>query len=226
MINPIHTLVSTGEGGLVANADLALVSRGYDCWYVLFVAPSRTADLEYLQNNVEAAVLSDFGHREAEVIKQHINDVDETRLSVVVAEGPRFVIVTDDPHHGWDDDFKSLEVDIMIVEPFHVGGDFVFRINGTNPFRAVSDVVGICETHPNLPGCLVVDWISPEGSPATRLIDLEYGDAITQWELTGEGPRSFLLPMGTNAPVFDDPRYEIVRSVGEIYSIRKAVAGG
>lgn len=212
-----------------AVVDLALVSQDYSAWHLLFVAPIRTADLEYLRAKLRIALDSPFGNREAtELIRQIKKSdegagLDEDKTKTLVDEGPKFAIVTDDPRHGWDKEFTGLEVDIVIVEPFRVGDGFVFRVNGDYPARLESDVFGTCSTHPVVPGTLVVDWTIPDEAPAPGPFQMQYEGVTTSWDLVQGSSQWVLMPESEASGLHEEGSFEIVKASDETYLLRKQI---
>ena len=203
--------------------DLALVSEDYSAWFLIFVAPNKTTNLEYLRAQLEVARLNLFGYREAQYVSQQLGESDEARIEIMVADGPRFVVVTDEPRHGWDEEFRGFEVDIMVVEPFRVGEGFVFRVNGDHPIQTWPDVMGTCHRYSNLAGCLVVTWTDPDDSLPKGNLQLKYGEAMTNWVLTQGGSSWYLIPDAERFPLDEDPPFEIVRILDGAYAIRKQI---
>ena len=222
-VTPFDLILSRHPQAEQVVVDLALVSKDYSAWHLLFVAPRRTTERDRLRENLETAFLSPFGNREAIELKRHIGCVDEDKIHALVTDGLGFVIVTDDPKHGWDDEFKGLHVDIMIVEPFQVDDDFVFRINGKNPALSGSDVFAICLAYPTLPGSLTVRWTALNEPPPIGNIQLTYGNELTNWELLDGGSRLALMPEGNRSPLREPPPFEIIKGLDGTLAIRHMI---
>ena len=209
-----------------AVADLALVSEGYNAWHLLFVAPHTATDQQSLRANVETALLSPYGNREATELKRQINDLDEERTRALVIDGPRFVIVTDNPHHSLADVFGELEVDIMIVEPFQLDDEFVFRINGKNPALPEPEVLALCHANPGVAGSLELQWTALDEAPPKGTIELIYKDAPTFWEVYESGARRILFPAEGSRPLLEGVPLEIVKEIDGKYTLRQRIKEG
>ena len=107
-------------------------------------------------------------------LKRQIEELDEDRARAIVTDGPGFVIVTDNPRHGLDDEFAEFRVDIMVVEPFQLDDGFVFRINDKNPAQPVPKVLALCQANPGITGTLALQWIALDESPPQGKLDIKY----------------------------------------------------
>ena len=206
-----------------AVADLALVSEDYDAWHILFIAPHTTTNQQSLRTNVEAALLSPYGNREATELKRQIDCLDEERTRTLVIDGPRFVVVTDNPRHTLDDVFDELEVDIMIVEPFQLDDEFVFRINGKNPALPEPEVLAFCHANPNVAGSLELQWTALDEAPPKGTVELTYKDAPTYWEVYESGTKRFLFPVEGSRPLLEGVPLEIVKGIDGKYTLRQKI---
>ena len=205
-------------------ADLVLVSKEYVAWHLLFIAPHGVTDKDILRAQLETAVLSPYGNREARELKRQIKDLDEERMHALVIDGPGFVIVTDDPKHRWDEDFEGLQVGIMIVEPFQLDAEFVFRINGRNPAVYPLEVCAFCDDNPKYPGSLIVRWVDFDQPAPIGLIKLKYRNGTTNWSLSDQGSTLLLLPEGGSSPLLEPPPFELIKTLdGEIGIQRRIV---
>lgn len=224
-IAPFELILSVDPQEDQAVADLALVSKDYIAWHILFVAPHSTTDQQSLRTNLETALLSPYGNREATELKRQINDLDEEKTRALVTDGPRFVIITDNPRHRLDDEFNELQVDIMIVEPFQLDDEFVFRINGKNPALPEPEVLALCNSNPDYAGSLVVQWIALDEAPPQDTIELTYQNAPTNWQVYENNARRILIPEEGRSPLREDPPFEIVKEADGNYSLRKIIKG-
>ena len=82
------TLSREGSEAAVA-VDLVLIAEDYRDWYLLLVAPSRSANLEYLHATLDTASLNEFGTREASEIKRQIEEVDEAKVRLMIENGAK-----------------------------------------------------------------------------------------------------------------------------------------
>ena len=204
-------------------ADLALVSKKYVAWHLLFVAPHSSTDTEILQARLETALLCPYGNRESRELKRQIGDLDEPRTRAMVTDGPGLVIVTDNPKHRWDEEFKGSQAGIMIVEPFRVGDDFVFRINGKNPAIYPPPVLAFCDANPKLPGSLIVRWAAWDEPVPIGQMQLRYGNMITNWSLLDGGSALVLIPEEGRNPLHGPPPFEIFRTLDGALGIQRSM---
>lgn len=205
------------------SADLALVSKDLQAWYLLFIEPSRNADVESLIARLQIAKLHQFGVREAGELKRHIDGLDPAQLRLLVYESPTLVVITDDPRQYWRDKLAAagIDVDVMTVEPFSYGDSYVIRVNGDNPVRANNSVIGTCVGHPTFASCLLVTWYDSSRIPQLGVITLKYGDLDSEWELL-QGGSSWQLHARGSFPVSESPPFDIVASTDGSLLIRKS----
>ena len=195
------------------SVDLALVSKDLRAWYLLFVVPSRNADMESLVARLQSAKAHLFSVREAQELARHIDALDIRDTLNVIRNTPNLVVVTDDPRLDWSERLAAFRVEtsVMIVEPFPFDGHYVFRVNGDAPSETGLNVIAACEYHPTIPNCLEVYWNNPSSIPPPGLITLRYGDVDMEWHLLRGVPRWQLQPTGP-FPLPDSPPFEIVES--------------
>ena len=222
-IAPFQLILSVDPQEDQAVADLALVSKDYIAWHLLFVAPYSTTDKQSLRANLETALLSPFGNREAAELKKQIDDLDEDKTRALVTDGPRFVIVTDNPRHKLDDEFDELQVDIMVVEPFQLDDEFVLRVNGKNPALPEPEVLALCHANPGLSGSLEVQWIALDDAPPKDTIELKYRGAPTIWQVYENNTKRILIPEEVGSTLQEAPPFEIVKEVDGNYALRKKI---
>ena len=203
----------------IVNVDLALISRDYQSWCLLFVAPAKDANLSSLLHRVETASLSTCGTREALYLEKQMVGVDREKLhQLVLAEAPELIVVTDDPHHGWSAQMKKFDVKIMVVEPFRDGDDYIIRINGEYPSERRTERLATCESHPVLVNALLVRGILPNAAHPPGLTRINYRNQATDWTLVN-GDQVLLIPQGSY-PLLEDPPFEIVEEGDGTLSIR------
>ena len=204
-------------------ADLALVAKSFDAWYLLFVVPARTVDMDSLVAKLESARLVDLGDRAARYLAREIDELDEGEARLLVREVPGLVVVTDDPAHEWHETFTAahLEVEIIVVEAFPIQDDgYAIRLNGqTTPEDDVC-VIATCKEHPTLSTCLLVNWVASNARASPGNISLTYRGIVTHWELRPGDPAWQLHAVGT-FPLLESPPYEILEGMGGTFSIRK-----
>ena len=205
-------------------ADLALVSKDWRAWYLLFVIPSRNVDMESLVSRIRSADNYVPGLTDAQELADEIDDLELAQALELVRSSPVLIVVTDDPRHSWGKQLAASDakVHVMIVEPFFCGGRYAFRVNGDVPTTMDSNVVATCESHPTLQNCLVVHWNNPTSMLPRGPIILRYGDLETEWEHFHGGSTSQLQSVGTFL-LPDAARFEIVGSTDGHWTIRVSV---
>ena len=205
--------------------NLALVSKNLQAWYLVFVIPSRDVNMESLVSRIRSAENHLSGTREAQELADMIPELELEQARELVRNSPVLLVVTDDPRHGWDEQLAASDVKahVMIVEPFYCGGRYAFRVNGDVPTTMDSNVVATCESHPNLPNCLVVHWNNPTSMPPRGQMTLKYGDLDTMWDLLHGDSTSQLQSLGT-FPLPDADKFEIVGPVDGQWTIRVSVS--
>lgn len=204
-------------------ADLALVANGFDAWYLLFVVPARTVDMDSLVSKLESARLVDLGDRAARYLAREIDELDEGEARLLVREVPGLVVVTDDPAHQWYETFTAarLKVEVIVVEPFPIQDDgYTIRLNGQVTSNGDVCVIATCEEHPTFSTCLLVTWVDSTAKPAPGNISLTYRDIVTLWELRPGEPIWQLHAVGS-FPILESPPFEIVERADGTLSIRK-----
>lgn len=203
--------------------DLTLVSKDLGAWYLLFVVPSRNADMESLVARLQSARQHSFGAREAKELARQIDELDIRETLAVIRNSPNLVVVTDDPRHKWSEHLAAsrVETSVMIVEPFPFDGHYAFRVNGDAPNEMGLNVIATCEYHPTIPNCLEVSWNNPNSIPPPGIITLKYGNVDTEWNLLHGVPRWQLQPTGT-FPLSDSPPFEIVEVEDGILFVRSS----
>ena len=204
------------------NVDLVLISSSYDAWYLGLVQPSRDADVDSLIANLQTMTLHRFGVREARYLETEMEGLDKGRIASLVNEQPNFLVITDDPRHDWLERFNEAGVtaDIMIIEPFRLGTQYVLRINGKCPRYTAENVVGICSEHPSLNSCLVLAWSSHLTAPDAGELKVKYGDIVTQWQVLPGNPNLHLIAEGV-FPLQEKPPFELILEADGTYSFRK-----
>ena len=209
------------EGEYPVRVDLALVSKDLRAWYLIFVIPSKDVDMESLVSRIRTTENHLSGTTEARELADLIPALEFFQARELVRNSPILIVVTDDPRHGWEEQFAAYDVKahVMIVEPFYCGGRYAFRVNGDVPTTVVSNVVAICEFHPTLPNCLVVYWNNPASILPPGQITLRYGDLTTEWEHFHGNPTSQLQSAGM-FPLPDAAKFEIVGPNSGNWTIR------
>ena len=204
-------------------ADVALVAQDYQAWYLLFVEASRNADVDSLATRLKAANLHDFGGREALYLRTKHEGLDLDQTRSLLQHPPRFVVVTDDPRHNWNDLlFKSdIKGDIMIVEPFIHDEKYVLRLNGETPPQIGINVVATCTVHTTIANCLEVNWNNPNFAPQAGSFSMKYGNVMTEWILYHGNPESVLV-CSDSFPLRESPPFDIIEAPDGSYSIRKS----
>lgn len=205
------------------SVDLALVSKNLGAWYLLFVVPSRNANMESLVARLQSARKHEFGVREAQEIARQIDGLDLQETLPLLRNSPDLVVVTDDPRHNWSERLAAsrVETSVMIVEPFLRGGRYVFRVNGDAPKEMGLNVIATCEYHPTIPNCLEVNWNNPNSIPQPGTITLRYRDVDTEWNLLHGVPRWQLQATGP-FPLSDSPPFEIVEGTDGLLFVRSS----
>ena len=203
--------------------DLALVAKDLRSWHLIFVEPSRDANIEALIAKLETARLVTFGDSEAREIEGKIAQIDLQEANLLVREAPGLVVVTDDPRQRWSEQFATanLDIDLMIIEPFPYGDEFVIRVNGDSPIQDTENVVATCDEHPTYPTCLLVSWTDSVPKALPGDITLNYGEVPTDWELLQGDPNWQLHPKST-FPLRESPPFEIVETQDGMRRIRKS----
>ena len=225
-VAPFELIMSTDPQEEQAVADLALVSKDYASWHILFVAPHRTANREILRTNLETALLSPYGNREVNELKRQIEQLDEDSARAMVTDGPGLVIVTDNPRHRLDEEFAGFRVDIMVVEPFQLDDGFVFRINGKNPAQPTAEVLALCHANPGFAGSLTVQWISLDEAPPEGIQNIKHGDVMTEWRFYSSEAQRVMMPENVRSPLQEDPPLELVKDLDGIYALRRKLWEG
>ena len=192
-------------------ADLALIANNLNAWYLLFVAPSGSVDLDSLIAKLESAKLVTLGDRAARYLSRKIDELEDQEAHFLVREVPGLVVVTDNPSHGWCERFSAarVEVEVVVVEQFRAAEGYVIRLNGKTPVQDDADVIGICEEHPTLSTCLLVTWKESTTEPSEGDVTLIYKDSVTNWELR-QGDLNWQLHATGTFPLLEPPPYEIV----------------
>ena len=205
------------------SVDLTLVSKDLGRWYLLFVVPSRNANMESLVARLQSAREHEFSVREAQELARQIDELDIHETLAVIRNSPNLVVVTDDPRHNWSERLAAsrVETSVMIVEPFLSGGHYVFRVNGDAPNEMGLNVIATCEYHPTIPNCLEVTWNNPNSIPQPGIITLRYGDIDTEWNLLQGVPRWQLQP-ARQFPLPNSPPFEIVEGTDGLFFVRSS----
>lgn len=204
-------------------ADLALVAKSFDAWYLLFVMPARTVDVDSLVSKLESARLVDLGDRAARHLAKGIDELDEGEARLLVREVPGLVVVTDNPDHEWHETFTAahLEVEVIVVEPFPIQDDgYAIRLGGQTTAEDDVCIIATCEEHPTFSTCLLVNWVDSIARVPPGDISLSYRGIVTHWELRPGDPVWQLHAVGT-FPLLESPPYEIVEGTDGTFSIRK-----
>lgn len=225
-VAPFDLIMSRDPQEEQAVADLAIVSKDYASWHILFVVPHRTEDKEVLRTNLETALLSPYGNREVNELKRQIEQLDEDLARAMVTDGPGFVIVTDNPRHRLDEELAGFRVDIMVVEPFQLDDGFVFRINGKNPAQPKAEVLALCDANPGFPGSLTVQWISLDEAPPEGIQDIKHSDVVSEWHFYSSGAQRVMMPENGRSPLQDDPPFELIKDSDGNYALRRKLWEG
>ena len=222
-VAPFELILSIDPQEEQAVADLTLVSKDYRSWHLLFVAPHLTMDREVLRANLVTAFLSPYGNREVTELKRQIEHLEEARAREMVADGPSFVIVTDYPRHRLDDEFGDLQVDIMVVEPFQLDGEFVFRINGKNPAQPAPEILALCHANPAFAGSLIMQWIALDEVPVEGAVGIKYEGTTTQWHAYPGETQRVLMPESGRSPLHEDPPFDLIKDADGNYALRQKI---
>lgn len=208
------------------NAQIALVSKDYDAWFLLFTESSRDADLASLVAKLEIAHLHPFGPREAGYLAGQTKELDFDRVHVLLREEPKFVVITDDPRHRWEEALAEagVQAEVMIVEPFKYEDGYVLRVNGYNPAYATAKVIATCNEHPIAPNFLEVVWKDPNYAPQSGHISIKYENSAIQWQLY-ESDGEWLMLSGDSFTL-ESPTLEIVEGADGTLLMRKSVKEG
>ena len=206
-------------------ADVVLVAQDYHAWYLLFVEASRNADVGLLVRRLRAANLHDFGAREVSYLRMKHEDLELGQLRTLLQHPPRYVVVTDEPRHNWDDLLSNsgIRADVMIVEPFLHNGGYVLRLNGKTPPQTGIKVIATCVNHERAENCLKVSWSDPDAIPVSGPLSAKYGSVMTEWNLYNENSESLLFCTGS-FPLQESPPFDLIEAPDGTYSIRKSTS--
>ena len=196
-----------------ASVDLVLVSRDAPEWSLVFVEPSRKVEMESLLSRIQTVQGHTFDSREARLLARIVDDMEIERAIEVVASSPQLLVVTDDPRHDLISQLADAGVvcDVMIVEPFYIGGEYAIRVNGSAPQQTSPDVIATCVSHATISSCLIVHWKDPSEAPLDGPIVLRYGEGDTHWNLFVAGSEWQLQPKA-EFPLRESSPFEIVKT--------------
>ncbi len=196
-----------------ASVDLVLVSKDAPEWSLVFVEPSRKVEIESLLSRIQTVQGYAFKTREARELARVIDDIEIERALDVVGNSPKLLVVTDDPRHNLTSLLGDADVvcDVMIVEPFYIGGEYAIRVNGSAPQQVSSEVIATCVSQPILPSCLTVHWKDPGEAPPDGPMVLRYREEDTHWNLFVSGSEWQLQPEA-EFPLWESPPFEIVKT--------------
>ena len=201
--------------------DLVLVAKDSTAWCFLFVVPSKTVHMESLIARLQTASELVFDVREARELARNIDDLELEQAQAVVGDSPKLMVVTDDPRNDWYSQLASSDIDcdVMVVEPFYSGEQYIIRVNGDAPVQSPAGVVATCTGHELIANCLFVHWNDTSEIPPEGPIVLRYGEVDTDWVLFHAGPIWQLQPTGP-FPLRESESYELVKGQDEPWSIR------
>ena len=204
-----------------ASVDLVLVSRDVPEWSLIFVEPSKNVDMESLVSRIQTVQGHTFDSREARLLAHMFDDVEIERALEVVANSPQLLVVTDDPRYDLSSQLADAGVacEVMIVEPFHIGGEYAIRVNGSAPLQTNPDVIATCVSHTTISSCLIVHWKDPSEALSDGPIVLRYREENTHWNLFVSGSEWQLQPEA-EFPLWESPPFEIVKTQDPPWLIR------
>ena len=206
--------------------DLALVSKDFRSWCLVFVFPVKSVNPSDVRDVVEKAQHHIHGARESDELRRQISTIDPTidteQAQRVVTEAPQLLVVTDDPRHGWADDLQDLGMTIMVVEPFLKGDQYVIRINGEYPTQNGKNIIARCNPAPFMENVLSLEGDLPNAFISEGPTDLIYGGVVTNWNIVRESANWFMMPMEI-FPINESPPWEILVDTDGNLSIRAIV---
>lgn len=164
-------------------ADFAMVDKNCRSWCLMYVFPSRSVILSEVEHRIETTRNNEFGVREARALKKNINDFAQGQLNTLVTcEDPDLIIVTDDPHHGWNEKLPETNLNVLVVEVFSSVDRHAIRVNGMYPIIQSQDIVANAKLHAIVPNALELDRPLPSPFHTLEQITLTCGENTSQWK--------------------------------------------
>jgi len=206
--------------------DLALVAKDFGSWCLVFVFPIKSANPSHVRDIVEKAQLHQHGPREAGELERQIsaNDgiIHTEQAHRIVTEVPEILVVTDDPRHGWTDNLEDLGINIMIIEPFRQGDQYVIRINGKYPAQAGQNIIARCSPANFAESVLKLEGDLPNAYLFEGPTEIIYGGILTRWNILRNSADWFMMPEEM-FPLNEPPPWEILVDIEGNLSIRALV---
>lgn len=211
--------VVTGNQGLSARPDLALIDLEYRSWWVV--------EVELCTHSLESHVLpqlavlrdGDYGPAMLSRLVRHWKEADRARLEVLLrATPPRFLVVSDLWLEEWWLSLAAVGVGFVAFELFrNQRNELAWVVKGQVP-SLPKDFVSACRIDPIVPRFL---WVQSPGALTIQdeVIELLYDGGITQWKPLKLKDKVWLSPLGRNM-LTPGAVYEIWRDRSGRYSLR------
>jgi len=201
-------------------ADFAMVDENCKSWSLMYVFPSRSVILSEVEHRIETTRNNEFGVREAIALKKNINNFTQRQLTTLVTcEDPDLIIVTDDPHHGWNEKLPEMNLNVLVVEVFSSVDKYAIRVNGMYPIIQGQDIIAYAKPHAIVPNALELDRPLPNPFDTLEQITLISGGNTSQWKpIKISGDVRLLVSERHELP--KSPNFRITREAGETLLIQ------
>ncbi len=164
-------------------ANFAIVRKDCESWCLIYVFPSGSAILSEVAHRIETTRSNEFGVREAMALKRNINGFTQNQLTTLVTcEDPDLIIVTDDPHHGWNEKLPEMNLNVLVMEVFSSENREAIRVNGMYPLTQSQDIVAYAKPHDIIPNALELDRPLPNPFDTLEQIILICSENTSQWK--------------------------------------------
>ena len=201
--------VSSEEGK--AEADMALVHKGYKEWWVVEVEMSRHSLGSHVVPQVTKLSRAEYGPAEAQYLSSQSADLSEDRmLTLMKGSPPGMLIIVDEAVPDWSAALNPHDVSVAYFQVFRSErNSHAFYVRGDHP-SPPGEVVTRCRATPHVHRLVEVDSPAAEALRGSETFNILHDGRITKWVKQHTADTVFLRCKHSN-PLEPQKEYKILR---------------
>lgn len=199
--------------------DLALIDRGYRCWWIVEVELGSHRLEGHVRQQVEIFSNAKYTADDALHLASVDAQLDPVRLHrMMLGASPRVLVLVNQVRPEWTAWLRKYDALVGVAEMFRARTNkIILRINGQHP-EPVTDIVTRCVVDLVIPKALIVE--SPAGLPDGETLDIEFDGAATRWRRMESRDRVWLVPDRRSPLPPGQREYEILLQADGRLSLR------
>lgn len=199
-------------------ADLALIEKNYQHWYVIEIEKS-SHSLSHVLNQVSIFSNAEYDERTAKALKKECEDLDFEKLNIMIkGQQPRVLVVVDVLKEDWIRSLKKYDADLAVFQIFRARNNKqVFRLNGFSP-KPLESQFSECYFEKIFKRNLII--LSPAiiEEPNHGILVLNFYDTISEWKRMDLKNQIQLCPLSKN-PLDSSQKYRLYKKKNNEYLI-------